>query len=226
MGFSRYSDLSPYRIRVSYEGEVAPNFDALYLAKDRRLRNRHLDNKGSPALYQNQIVRASPGKLDLFLSCGQRFKTLLLGDRGPFRVEFDSGSYDPESSTPGRGGVRIGLTSNQLGDRHVVDFRAATNQMICGYPTNFSKKGRLNYCHVQHIVGLIYLSVAARMNDETRNQLLHWAKLWHDSMEEYAVAEAVSFADPQDVLDGINRGKVLIQLEDWEIAKAVMADVD
>lgn len=225
---SRYSDLSPYRVRVSYEGDAAPNLDALYLARDQRLRNirvpiRYLDNERSPALYQNQIIRASPGKLDVYVSCAQRFRTLLLGDRGPFRVELESGRYEPKSSSPGKGGTRLQLASFQLGDYHVVDFESVADHLICGYPTNFAKRGGLNYYHVQHIVALIYLSTAAEMDDKTRSALLDWARSWYDALRTFAPAETLSFADPQDVLDGINRGKALTQLREWSTAVRLMS---
>lgn len=114
----------------------------------------------------------------------------------------------------------------QLRDRHLVDIQTVADEMICGCPTNFSKQGGLNYYHVQHVVALIYLAVAADMSDETRSKLLHWVQLWHEAMEGLTVAAMLSFADPQDVLDGINRGKVLTQLEDWEAAGALMGRAD
>ncbi|MGK2741203.1 D-glucuronyl C5-epimerase family protein [Tepidicaulis sp. LMO-SS28] len=169
---SRYSDVSPYRIKVtlSRPGDVdtlellyLPRIDGLPSIRVPLERTADADNF-SP--YENQIWRQNGRIAFVWASCSQHYDTILVSRSDEMVAEVDSGIVSRRQSTPGKGGTIVVKESGVDGDFRYVTFNKGDG-LICGYPTNFSKGGKYNYYHVYHIVGLMLLAASPEVEAET-----------------------------------------------------------
>jgi len=208
---SKYSDTSPHQIVVT---PTRPDqaFRLIHRAKDRRLKDyifepvRDLENKYSALDFR--IIRADPpnGRITMGVTCSSLFHSELASD-APFSFTIRGSGYDPMKSTPISNGKWHTITAEQRGERYVATLELESSELMCGHPTNFNKKNKKNFYHIQHIVALTYLASDPAYDDAPLNaRLLHIASEWHRRTSAFALKE-YQFENPQEVLDSINRGK-------------------
>ena len=88
---------------------------------------------------------------------------------------------------------------------------------MCGYPTNFSKSNNKNYYHGQHIVALKYLSKFGHFdNDKLKSDLAKISQTWRVNTKKYKYRQIKDFETLENVLIGINRGKLYTQAKKIE----------
>ena len=217
-GLSLYSDLCPYRVRVHHETEELHRLTVFYKARSSDLDALAFDLKvighDTQSPYDNQIIRETQSFTDIWINCSQNYETYLVSDR-PVTVSFSTGKYSPYRSTPGTGGERIELESEQVSDYHVVNITSVRDKLFCGYPTNFSKMGE-NYYHTYHVVALACLIVAADMPNETPATLRTWMERCIRAIESTDHPEGLAFASYDKILNDLFKHKVFTLTDDWD----------
>jgi hypothetical protein len=211
-GLSRYSDLSPYRARVTLsrpddvemlEVLYRPLVDGLPAI---RVPLERVSDPASFSVYENRILRQNGRTAFVWLSCSQLYETVLISRSDSMIAEIDAGTINRRQSTPGYGGQRITLESVIDGDFRYVRL-APDEGLICGYPTNFSH-GDENRYHTYHIVGLLLLALGDHVEGPQRAVMIEWALRWLDDVELIGQEEGLAFREPQVWLDLINRSQL------------------
>lgn len=218
---SRYSDTSPHRIVITPEdAERTPELSVLFNSSVPELSDYlvplEFDLDGNLGGYDSRVaaINADNGALTATVTCSTLFETILLSTE-PITVDLQAGTFDPERATPGPGGTPITLQSewDEIAGMHRVSIEGA--DLICGYPTNFAKANSKNFYHVHHVVALLLLAEYGEgLNRELRAELIRTASAWYRAMGDYVPRSIEHFEDPQKVLDGINRGKLLVHETD------------
>ncbi|MGI3127514.1 hypothetical protein [Nitratireductor sp. PBL-C9] len=218
---TRYSDTSPHRLVVTPE-EAGQEFTAVYKPKDARLKSYEiepvldLENRYSGFDVRVNAVNADNGKITMSLTCSSLFDTYLTSDAA-FSVMIRDGGYSPSRASPDASGEWQTIVSGEIDGREVAQISLDDKELICGYPTNFSKANGKNFYHMQHIVALRYLAeTSAYQNDELDGRISEIAMAWLANNEKFQ-GEGLEFEGPQKVLDSINRGKAIVQITDATI---------
>lgn len=167
--------------------------------------------KKSP--YDTQILIENDEEVLAFLSCNQKYKTVL-SSAAPFQIQFNTGSYSETAATPAPGGKEILLESGEDNDLHTVYFEQYREEMFCGYPTNFAKGGGENFYHVHHIVGLSVLAKYYTDAPAVCQNLLEYARRWMAYTEEHR-REGRKFTDYQKILSPMSRLRPFPVSDDW-----------
>ncbi len=213
-GISRYSDVSPYRVTVTLDRPrdmdslaalYVPRMDELPLV---RVPIRTTPDPSNFSPYDNQIVRQQGRSADVWISCSQLYNTILVARSEKMTVRMNRGTIERFQSTPGHGGEQLLLESEPHGAFRHVRF-PPPRDLICGYPTNFSKDGRQNFYHVYHVVALLLLATDEHVNEAEQARLIEWAMTWHDDMQRLAQREQLEFAGTQDVLNQIMDSRIV-----------------
>lgn len=215
---SRYSDTSPHRITVALsEGSAEPLL--VYKARDTRLKNYIFSPVNDPeneySTFDFRIIARDGNLLTMGIACSGLFDTFLVSDR-PFTTKVKDGGYSPLRASPDGSGEWQSLKSEARGSLHLTEISLGSDQeLICGYPTNFSKENGKNFYHMQHIVALQYLSRTSAYDDPALNRRLRAiSESWLAGNTRFLEDKDLQFEGPQTVLDGINRGKLLNQITD------------
>lgn len=204
-GLSRYSDLSPYRARVTLaRPDDVDTMEVLYRPRidglpSIRVPLERVSDPDNFSIYDNSILRQNGRTAFVWLSCSQIFETVLIARSDYMVAEIDSGTLNRRQSTPGYGGTIIDFESQADGDLRQIAF-TAEDGLICGYPTNFSHDEGMNPYHVYHVVGLLLLALGDHVTDEQRSILIEWALRWHDDVERISHDEGLAFRDPDEWL--------------------------
>ena len=219
-GLSLYSDLSPYRARISYEaGEVLP-LSAFYESRIEQLDNLAFElqviDHETVSPFDNQIIRKTPTFIDAWLSISALFNTYIVSERGPFSVTMQGGEYSPTRATQGSGGAEIQLQSTPIGNQHVVHITSKREKLFCGYPTNFSKSGE-NYYHVYHVVALACILASFDVPDGTEAVLLEYMEKWMSVIARNEAPEGHHFSSYELVLKNLIRHGACSLDSDWEM---------
>jgi hypothetical protein len=228
---SRYSNLSPYTVRiVADDAEIEP-VDILYDSRnkgieDYRVRLKKIDNEERHSLYDNQIIRETPniGRITATISCSQMFDTYIVREAGPFTVKYEAGRYDYRSTVPATGPHVEKQSTVGSDGLHVVKLGPEDRLTLCGYPTNFSKSGKTNYYHIQHIVALRYLVMAEVGTVSQRCRLEKFASKWDRYVGTTTVPRGMRFAKHQKVLEGLLAGAVGAEFRDWKRLEQAVTD--
>lgn len=216
-GLSRYSDLSPYRIRVHHGASNPPRLTAFYKAKHEGWDDLAFDltviayETQSP--YDNQIIRQTRSFTDIWISCSQNYETYLVSDK-PVTVTFNTGEYSPYRSMPGTGGEEIRLVSSEVNGLHIVNITSVRDKLFCGYPTNFSKMGE-NYYHTYHVVALACLLVSVDLPNQTRMNLRTWMERWITTIETFSDSCELRFSSYEKILRDLVEHEVFTLTDDW-----------
>src|SRR5690606_38027028 len=108
-GISRYSDLSPYKIKITLSAPDDLNsIRILYHPKITELKpiliipedTTDLDNV---SIYENQIIRRNGKTATLWISASQHYETIILSNSNFMRLEINSGTIVRTQSAPGNG---------------------------------------------------------------------------------------------------------------------------
>ncbi|MDG4648018.1 hypothetical protein P6F26_06145 [Roseibacterium sp. SDUM158017] len=218
---SRYSDTSPHRIIVQLSEDASDPL-IVYRARDPRLRNYiHMavdEAEGEYSTFDFRVISRQGRRITMGVTCSGLFETYLVST-GPFTLQIRDGGYSPLRASPDGSGDWQTLDSDLQDGLSVVEISLPDNQeLICGYPTNFSKANGRNFYHMQHIVALQYLSRASAYSDPSLNQTLRAISAeWLAANERFLQGTDLQFEDAQAVLDSINRGKLLNQFTDVEL---------
>ncbi len=219
---SRYSDLSPYRVKVRLASpDDVENLQVLYrpmvagLPAVKVPLEPPLDAKDFSA-YDSQILRQNGREVFVWLACSQMYETVLISQSTEMRVEFATGEYNRRATTPGFGGEQISKDSVEDGDYRTVTI-SKDDGLICGFPTNFSKGGTHNYYHAYHVVGLLLVAMSGQVSDEDRRTLIEWALRWKDDMDYIEEAEGEVFRDLKDMIGDINANQAKVTYSDFNV---------
>ncbi len=218
-GLSLYSDLSPYRVRVTAKDDPSLSLVAFYRARIPELEDLVfplVDIPGTAlSLYDNQLFQRSGSVSDVFVSCSQLYETYLVSDDGPFIAELVTGQYDPYRSTPDLGGEHLTLASVPMGAYHVVHVTSDREKLFPGYPTNFSKLNE-NYYHTYHVVALACLLASDAVPKDLVPTLRQWMERWYAAAAQITVEKGLTFTSYQKILDGIIRNGTHPASTQWE----------
>ena len=134
----------------------------------------------------------------------------------PITVSFNTGEYSPYRSLPGTGGEQIKLQSSEADDYYIVHITSVRDNLFCGYPTNFSKKGE-NYYHTYHVVGLACLLAYEDLPDGVRASLRTWMERWISTIETFNPSDReLVFSSYEKVLSGLVKDEVFTLTDDWD----------
>ncbi|MEM5502247.1 hypothetical protein WNY59_11675 [Ahrensia kielensis] len=215
---SRYSDTSPHRILLS-PSKKGQELSLVYRARDNRLQNYlikpviDLTNDYSGFDVRISDINRFNGNLTMTVTCTGLFDTFIVST-DPFSFKIRDGGYSPHRATPDGSGDWITIKSLPRGDQDVAEISLKDSELICGYPTNFSKANTKNYYHTQHIVALLYLAETTIYENQVLNSRLKKIALeWLENNNSFN-GEGLEFETPKKVLAGINRGKALNQITD------------
>jgi len=216
---SRYSDCSPYRVSLAWDAKKEPDFHVFYKSRLDDLDNvvvrlEFLDNPdGAPSLYDNQLIAPMrrPGFVTATITASQKYDTVLVSKSGPFSVTLDPGRHDWMATTPKPTGKRIKTESTESdGDElHTVNLSSAQLGLMGGCATSFTKFKRQNYYHMQHVVALLYLAETAGCSKEVKDSYISYAEKWFEYAQRQDLPEGLSFAEPEDVMAALHRGKAI-----------------
>lgn len=134
---SKYSNLSPYQIKVTGDKN---GFSVVYDDRLYKVRAKHSNN-----IYDIQWW--SENLLIVGISA---MSAVILRNDSPFSITIRTGEYCDNRAVPLSNGEAIVLHSEEK-EKHEI--RIPTDKLFTGYPTNFIKQG-VNYYHVHHIVAL------------------------------------------------------------------------
>jgi hypothetical protein len=214
-GLSRYSDVSPYRVKV----RVASPHDIRSLQVLYRPRVEGLpairvplETTSKPenfSIYDNQVVRQNGREAWVWLSCSQLYQTTLISTSSSFSIEVDTGEIKRNRTTPGAGGKTLTFEAEGTGPLRSVTF-SSDDGLICGYPTNFLKSGEINYYHVYHVVGLLLVAMSKELTPAERTALIEWALKWKGDIDRIREAEGLKFRELQGMLDDINANRAIV----------------
>lgn len=234
---SRYSDTSPQRIVVT-PSSSDQTFKVVFKSRVTELPNYTfepvLDLNNEYSAFDTRILAVNPAnnKRTMAVNCSTLFDTVLASDAA-FSIAVKEGGYSPYRATPsGSGkwqtivasafeGTVMGTVKDPVESPAAKHIYSATlslpdEELICGYPTNFSKANKTNFYHMQHIVALMYLSKDSVYEDHDLNEELEEIALrWLQRTGQFEPKE-LQFEHPQKVLSSINRGKVRQPFKDIE----------
>ena len=219
-GLSRYSDLSPYRVRVEQEGAPLTRLVVYYPARMDGLEDMAFNlgqiEQETQSPYDNQIISQSDSQIDVWISCSQHYDTYLISAETPFSVSFATGTYNPYETTPEGSGEALTISSTLLDGYHVANITEVRNDLICGYPTNFAKRNA-NYYHSYHIVALACLLTTSDLPAETREVIYVQIREWMQAADDLAKSnpEELQFADYDYVLKSLSNQHLCNGAEDW-----------
>lgn len=219
-GISRYSDSSPYRVKVTLsKPEDVETLQVLYRPIFEGLPTIHVPlrrtrDQDDFSPYNNQIFRQSGKRAHVWITCSQLYETVLISSSDTMRVEFDAGTLSRRQSTPGRGGETVVINGESSGDLRYVTL-GPERGMVCGYPTNFLKGGKKNYYHVYHIVGLMLLALGDGVDPGQRTELIEQSLAWLDDMRDIEQREGLEFHPLQDMLRDINANRSIVTFTDF-----------
>ncbi|MCO5065502.1 MAG: hypothetical protein M9924_13965 [Rhizobiaceae bacterium] len=218
---SRYSDTSPVRIELTGT-DGAPAFRVVYKARDAALPDYAIppveDTSRTYGGFDDRILKSNAGSSTTLASvnCSSLYDTFIVSDRA-FSVKVREGGYNPRRATPEPDGPYHTIQSSAKGGLQVAQLALDNGELICGYPTNFSKENGKNYYHMQHIVALLYLAKFPAFDDpRLTGDLEKIAREWLERTSQFDQGPGLEFESPQKVLDGINRGKLLNQEKTFE----------
>lgn len=218
---SRYSDLSPYRVKVRLaEPADVASLQVLYRPRIEGLPaiKVPLRVKGENeeiSSYENHIARQNGREAFVWLSCSQLYDTVVAARSSEMTVQLGRGEYDRLATTPGTSGDAIPLESKDDNGLRSVTF-GADSGLICGFPTNFSKGGTHNYYHVYHIVGLMLVGMSDEIGEADRKTLLTWALKWKADMEHIQQTENLQFRALQDMVGDINANQSKVRYSSFD----------
>lgn len=214
-GLSRYSDVSPYRVKVRV---ASPNdirgLQVLYRPRVEGLPTIRVPLEATQkpknfSIYDNQIVRQNGREAWVWLSCSQLYKTTLISRSSSFSIEIDTGEIRRDRTTPGAGGKTLTFGAEGSEPLRGVTF-SSDDGLICGYPTNFLKSGEINYYHVYHVVGLLLVAMSKELTPVERTALIEWALKWKGDIDRIQEAEGLKFRELQGMLDDINANRAIV----------------
>lgn len=213
---SRYSDLSPYRLRLTLaRPEDADGLRVLYLPRFDGLPSfvvplTTLDNGGGkPSPYDNQIVATNGKVVHAWVSCSRLYTTYVLSPGASLGGTLETGVVDRQRAAPGFGGETVQLQGDVMPGGAYVLLDSTSDGLICGYPTNFAKNGDTNFYHVYHVLSLMLL--ARSIDDlalESERVLLEWAERWLAYVESADLPDGLKFSALDDVLKGANANQL------------------
>lgn len=219
---SRYSDLSPYRAKVTLaKPQDVSSLRLLYIPRLQELtpilvplasRERNGDEF---SIYENHIFSQNGRSAHVWLSCSQLYDTVLISDSRSMEVSLHAGVIDRKKATPGHLGEMVRKRSVSSDHPAFIAFRPDRDDLICGYPTNFAKDGRENFYHSYHVVSLLLLAIGDYVSDEQRRVMARWALEWLDDMTSIQLQEGLVFRDTQQMLGSINGGKIDVTFTDF-----------
>jgi hypothetical protein len=229
---SRYSDLSPYRAKVTLERpEDAGSLRILYVPKVKSLNAiivplQRTKDPENFSIYENQIFRQNGRNATVWLSCSQLYDTVVLANTASLQVNIPRGLMDRLASAPGVAGEPITMTSYPLIDGTSYSVVEADRGLICGYPTNFAKYSSENFYHSYHVVSLLLLAMGLHVTDDQRLVMIRWALHWLDDMDRVSKAEGLKFRNLQLMLESINDGKIEVSFTDFsELLEAAQQEL-
>ncbi len=208
---SRYSDTCPLRVEVEVEA-ADQSFAVYYDARSKDLPDIIAPLSDDPedtlGSYVPRVTRQKPGRLAIGLTASGLFDTVVVSDRG-FRLRYRTQVYAPENAAPRIGADRHERTAEELQTGlFAVRLGPDTPDVICGYPTNFSKANHKNFYHGQHIIALAYLSkFGAFENAELKSKLMSIALEWRQRTAHFTQRSLGDFEPLNKVLAAVNRGK-------------------
>ncbi len=214
-GLSRYSDVSPYRVKVRVASAddirglqllYRPRIDGLPTIRVPLEPTKDPDNF---SMYDNQIVRQNGREAWVWLSCSQLYTTTLVSASSSLSLEVETGEIKRDRTAPGSGGKALKLEAQDSGPLRSVTL-SSDDGLICGYPTNFLKGGEINYYHVYHVVGLLLVAMSKELYPLERAALIEWAFKWKGDIDRIRRAEGLRFRELQDMLDDINANRAII----------------
>lgn len=138
---SKYSNLSPYRLKISNYSNPIVKYDTHHTFK-------LIDYVGS--IYECCLKKSEKSGIAYIGNPYNCSPTII--DDSPFSIELYSGKYSPIHTTPTQGGKLIRLQSVKSGEKHIISLKDC--ELFTGYPTPFTKNKNKNYYHVYHVVAL------------------------------------------------------------------------
>ena len=218
-GLSRYSDLCPYRVVVEWDDGERSDLTAFYRARVPELDDLAFDlgviEHPTRSSFDNQVIRWTSGGAEAWVSCSQNYDTYLVSTGGPYTVTFETGTYEPTRSTPGRGGRRVMMASTPVNGHHVAHITSIRNDLFCGYPTNFSKNGE-NYYHAYHVVTLACLLALDAVPRDLVQKVGALVNRWLEAADLVAHEKGLTFVAYQKILDGIIKNGASVPSERWD----------
>lgn len=214
-GLSRYSDVSPYRVKVRVASAddirglqllYRPRIDGLPAIRVPLELTKDPDNF---SMYDNQIVRQNGREAWVWLSCSQLYTTTLVSASSSLSIEVQTGQIKRRKTTPGSGGKVLKFEAQDSGPLRSVTL-SSDDGLICGYPTNFLKNGKINFYHVYHVVGLLLVAMSKELTPLERTTLIRWALKWKSDIDIVSRDEGLQFSELQDMLEGINANQSII----------------
>lgn len=216
---SRYSDTSPQSATILSDN-IKADFVVIYESKIKKMKHYLIPLKDDPkkqiSSYENKISSRNikTNEINMILSCSGFFNTVLVSD-SPFKMKIRSGGYTPNSSSPTNDGDWYFLKSQPILKQNLHKIVLPMDKLICGYPTNFSKKNNKNFYHMQHIIALLYLANYPSFTDvNLTNRLKQIAKEWYENTKNFKYRNLDNFENAQKVLSEINRSKSIVQIND------------
>lgn len=220
LNISLYSNTTPYYLKIKTIDSYLPNHAIVnYTSLVEGFKNQRVtlftDDTSHYGAYDNHFRNVKDSSANVYLTFSTMFDTKLLMCK-EFSVEFNVGEYIPLKSTPNLKGETIKLQSiyDEENKYYYVDFNSIKEKLFLGYPTNFNKANKKNYYHVQHILAMLYLAhYSPYIADDIKRTLIETSKTWYYNTLKYKYMDISKFEKPQKVLDGILRGKVIIDTD-------------
>ena len=220
-GLSRYSDLSPYKVRLACS-EPEQQFLAWYGPKRSGLPELvyplcPVDGKLGVSPYDNQLLtRESDGKAKSAMVSSSAKYTTAIVSTGPFKVTVDPGVTNYVSTVPLKSGRTLVVPAERIKGSGLYVASLQGVPLLSGTPTTFSKAGQKNYYHVQHVVALYYLAKFGRVNRAVRDAFVYYAERWQRTLTEFRPPAEYAFYDPDHVLRAMQGGKPLRMVEQFK----------
>ncbi|GAA5645585.1 hypothetical protein [Vibrio proteolyticus] len=220
---TRYSDTSPHRVQL-YKTYKDQEFDVIFESKIKELSNYHVkpiyDIARKYGAYDTTMTSVKDNVNTMMLNCSGFYNTYVTSSQ-PFSMKVKEGGYSPVRATPDGTGFWKTIESYKKNEIFIAKLDIDDGELICGYPTNFSKANKKNFYHMQHIVALLYIASYSSYHDaKLDKELIRIALEWLDNNKKFD-EKNMEFEDPQKVLDSINRGKVLLPFTNFEQLKKI-----
>ncbi len=217
---SSYSNTTPYHLKInmltsSFPNQAIVNYTSLVDGLKNQKVTLNVDDTSHYGAYDNHLRNVKDSSANVYVTFSSMFDTkLILCEE--FNIEFNVGEYIPLKSTPNLKGEKIKLQSvyDEKNKYHYIDFNLIKDKLFLGYPTNFNKANGKNYYHVQHILAMLYIAhYSPYINEDDKKKLIETSKSWYYNTLDYKQMDISRFEKPQKVLDGILRGKVIIDTD-------------